>query len=146
VVGPFHYYKKNKLVHLQLYQPNNYPEVLAKFSEQLKYLEILSDTFSLNVFFNNKGRIKSIGYMIDKCTYHGSWLFFVGKSQYPSSLTEFQNNIRNGKYIFYDRNGLPAISDQYKSDKKIGAWEWSHDGKIVFTDYWFDGKKIKTIR
>jgi hypothetical protein len=145
-IGPFYYYKKGKVYHLQLYHPSNYPEILEKFLDQLKYINVLPDTFSLNVFFDQRGRIKSVGYRIDECNNYGTWIYFVGNSKFPSSLIEYQNNIRHGRYIYYDNNGVPAISGEYKFGKKEGAWEWSKDGKVFLTDYWMDGKKIKTIR
>ena len=145
--GALYYYSKNhRLVHLQLYQPNNYPEILIKFSNEFKYLEMLPDTFSLNVYYNKDGKIKSIGYMSNSCQKSGVWLTYFGNSDHPTYIATYQDNKYNGSFSMFKNDGIPMISGIYKDDKKHGAWDSYYKGKKILTDFYIDGKKVKTIR
>jgi antitoxin component YwqK of YwqJK toxin-antitoxin module len=145
-IGLFSYYKKDRVYRSQLFKPNNYPDILERFTSQLKYLGVLSDSLRLNFYFYKDGRINKIGFMIDDCTYTGTWIFFDRKHNYPTALTDYHNAVQHGRYIIYDRQGGILLSGEYRSGKKNGPWEWFFDGKVFKTVFWVDGDRLKTVR
>lgn len=145
-IGPFQYYKRDRLEILKIYSPTKYPEILEKYPTQLKYLYVLSDSLILEFRYFKNGRINGIGNMIDECTYSGPYLSFKKNNDIPFCSAEFQNNVRHGKYVWYYRDGSLFLSGEYKNGEKNGVWEWMFDGRLSKTDFWIDGKKVKTLR
>jgi antitoxin component YwqK of YwqJK toxin-antitoxin module len=143
-VGPFRYYKKNKLTKLVLYQPFLYTDLLAEFEKELKYIKDTATVYSLSVTYGKQGRIKRIGFMSDECNRIGAWLFYFGRSDFPTYLVDIQNNEFNGRYIMYNKKGVPDIIGNYKMGKRHGQWDYLDNGQSFSTYYYENGKKIKT--
>ena len=146
--GPFFYYnRKSKLTGLELYEPHLYPIIQAKLNTSgVKIPEIEDLSAILFVTYDKNDKIRVIGYGFDKCTAHGTWLYFNKKGNLIFKYNYFLNE-KDGECVCYSFYGTPMIIGNYKNVKKVGAWEYrSPDGNVYKTINYIDGKKEEIIR
>jgi antitoxin component YwqK of YwqJK toxin-antitoxin module len=146
--GPFFYYdKKSKLTSLELYEPHLYPQIRAKLNKsEVKIPEIEDLSAILYVTYYKNETIRTIGYGFDKCTAHGTWLYFTKKGNLMFKYNYFLNE-EDGECVWYWDNGKKWIIGNYKNGLKEGPWKhYNADGTLTKTVIFIEGKKLEKIR
>jgi hypothetical protein len=138
--GPIYYYKKNRIIKLDLYEPSKYPEILATYESVLKSIPKQSDSLNLRIIFYKNKRVKWIGYISKKGIYFGPGLYLTRKGEPSSMFTSFNGNL-NGDYVYYKKNKI-IINGSFKDGKPYGEWQYyTKDGKVKKTRIYPDNKK-----
>jgi antitoxin component YwqK of YwqJK toxin-antitoxin module len=144
-IGPFYYYTHGRLNQLEVYQPNEYPEICSKFDSILKKIPKQPDSLKLMVTFHKNNKINSIGYISNCCYAYGPWYTYA-KNGGLMFMDTYSNNLLNGPYIMYISNA-PYIVGEYKNNKKEGKWMfYNFDRKVRKIIFYRDGKKITILR
>jgi antitoxin component YwqK of YwqJK toxin-antitoxin module len=143
--GPFNYYKKNRIYHIQLYEPSKYPSFLLKFKGVLENVPQQPDSLYLSIYFNRNNTVNSIGYVSECCYYFGPWFYFSKKGDLIYMSTYFNDKL-NGPHFVYINDKI-WYSGTYKNGKRDGEWKfYFFDGVLKKTVYYDSGKVIKKIR
>lgn len=139
--GPFNYYKNNRLVRLELYEPSKYPEVLSSFSKTLEKIPQQADSLFLEVNYYKNGKIKSVGYRYSHCDIIGTWVFYSKDGKYMI-VESYKNNVVEGLATVYYL-GKVIKTGNYKDGIEDGEWYiYNDDGTLLRTEFYLDGQKI----
>jgi antitoxin component YwqK of YwqJK toxin-antitoxin module len=145
--GPFFYYdKKKRISELKIFEPKNYPSIVSEINNSGIAVPFISDTLFFRAFYYKNGKIKSLGYGTNLCSWQGTWLYFRKNGDLDSKVN-FLNDRPNGEYGYYFNSLCPFIKGYYKDGKREGNWEYYNlSGQLTKTVRYFNGNKIKTIR
>jgi hypothetical protein len=143
--GPFYYFKKNRLYHMEIYEPTKYQNNLSKFTSILALFPPQADSLNLSIFFYKNKKIKSIGYVSECCFTFGPWISFSRHGDLLEMVTRYNNKL-DGPYFMYKDNKI-VVSGSFKDDKRDDEWKFYDSGGILRnTIYFKTGKKVKKIR
>jgi antitoxin component YwqK of YwqJK toxin-antitoxin module len=140
-IGPFYYYKNNKLDQIEIFEPSKYPEVLSKYNDILKHIPKKPDSLHLVIRYFSNQRLRSVGYVSECCYNYGVW-YFSSKNKNRTYFATYDNNKLNGPLEMYNK-GKFKYSQNYLNDKLDGEWKsFTKDGALKSKTFWKNAKIV----
>jgi antitoxin component YwqK of YwqJK toxin-antitoxin module len=144
-IGPFYYYKNNRLTSIQVYKASHYPEFLESLDRIISRVPPQMDSLMLEINYNKSEAIESIGYRNDFCNKVGTWLSYWQKGKYVY-LETYTNGVLDGPWSVYHLDKIFRTGFR-NAGKKHGDWNYyDKSGQLYKKIQYQDGKKIKSIR
>jgi hypothetical protein len=139
-IGIFIYRNKKQIVtELEIFQPQNYPEITSKYLPIPKNINSESDSLLLYVAFYDNKNIKCYGYELPEYNRVGQWIFKDRKGQFLE-IESHVNNMLDGPFQAYNKGKL-TISGQYSYGRENGEWTFYNSDGSEEKIFYKQGKK-----